>query len=313
MKTIKYLLLLILCANFIGGTIHISAQTGGDRVLTSGKKPLRQSEFQSMIDLYEWAFETKFTDDEREKFQTYTINEYRSDPIGSRATIDDVVKTLPRILASGDDVQAIIKTEVLKRFLANDGKSEGENPRMLVEIYRRGLNDKRNSIENGANDGEDAASGNRTNVRAATRGAGANELNGKWFRTTGSGSIDPTGKTRYKSGEDFIFEFFPDGTVFYTSKLDVLSIMQCAIKGEDKARGTYSISGDSLTINLGTMSSTKTNLCDRQENYNKTLEPSRLTVKFIVKKMESITRPDNPLLLCFGAAGDDPCYERVNR
>jgi hypothetical protein len=311
MKSIKYLLLLILCAGLIDGAANVSAQTGGDRALTTDKKPLRQSEVQYLIDLYEWTFETKFTDDERKKFQVYTINEYSNDPIGSRATIEDVVKTLPGILASDNDLQSAIRTEFLKKFLENVGKGAGENSRMLVEIYERGRNIRQNSGADNANRKEAAASGNRANTSANNRSGNTGSLSGKWFRSTGSGSRDYTGKTQYKSGEDFTFEFFPDGTVSYTSKLDILSIMQCTIKGENKASGTYTISGDSLTINLGAMSSVKTNSCDRKENYNKTLEPTSKTIKFEVRKMESITRPDNPTMLCFEGASDNDCYERV--
>lgn len=135
---------------------------------------------------------------------------------------------------------------------------------------------------------------------------------GKWYRGTGSGFVDYTGKTQYKAGESFYFEFFPDGTIEYKKEVDVLSIIQCKIKGTDKARGKYSIGGGTLTINLGAMSSVQTNSCDSKENFNKTIEPSTTTVQFQIKKMESITRPDNPTIMCFNGK-DDACYERVNK
>ena len=131
---------------------------------------------------------------------------------------------------------------------------------------------------------------------------------GKWYRTTGSSSIDWTGKTKLKAGEDFTFEFFPDGSVEYIRKKEVLSIMQCRIAASDNARGKFSVSGNTLTINLGAMKSVQTNSCDAKENYNKTLGNSTITVHFKIKEMEDITRPDKPTIMCFD--GNEVCYER---
>jgi hypothetical protein len=137
-------------------------------------------------------------------------------------------------------------------------------------------------------------------------------LAGRWFRTVGGGSVDWTGKTQYKAGENFYFEFFPDGTVEYTREKDVLSIMQCRITEKQKARGRYAVSGRTLKIDLGAMSSVGSDSCDAKGNFNKTLEPSNLTVEFEIKKMESLTRPDKPTIMCFNGS-DDVCYEKVNK
>lgn len=137
-------------------------------------------------------------------------------------------------------------------------------------------------------------------------------LSGRWFRTVGGGSVDWTGKTQYKAGENFYFEFFPDGTVEYTREKDVLSIMQCRITEKQKARGRYAVSGKKLQIDLGAMSSVGSNSCDANGNFSKTLDPSNLTVEFEIKKMESLARPDNPTIMCFNGS-DDICYEKVNK
>ncbi|HEX8287505.1 MAG TPA: hypothetical protein VF556_05915 [Pyrinomonadaceae bacterium] len=303
--------MLVLCAGLVNAAINVSAQNARDRVLVTGKKSLKQSEVENLIKFYEWAFETEFTADERDRFQSYTISEFRSDPNASRATIDDIITTLPRILAAPVDVQTGTRKSFLAVFLTEARKNTDENSLMLLDIYEKAQSGNRRTSEEGASSGEVAANKNTTSAQMATRKGNAGGLNGKWFRTAGSGSRDYTGKTQYKSGEDFTFEFFPDGTMIYTSQLDVLSIMQCVIKGTNKASGTYTVSGDSLTINLGAMSSVKSNSCDSKENYNKTLEPTSKTIKFAVRKMESITRLDNPTILCFDGAGDDACYEQV--
>jgi hypothetical protein len=151
---------------------------------------------------------------------------------------------------------------------------------------------------------------NDTKIDLPITNNGKNDLSiyGRWFRTVGGSSIDYTGKTKLKAGEDFTFEFFADGSVEYTRKKEVLSIMQCHIKESQNARGKFSISGNILTINLGAMKSVGTNSCDAKGNFNKTLENSTMTVRFEIKQMEDITRPDKPTIMCFD--GSEVCYER---
>lgn len=156
---------------------------------------------------------------------------------------------------------------------------------------------------------EDTVSDTPVNTqKMSNQSSGGMSIYGKWFRTVGGSSIDWTGKTKLKGGEDFTFEFSPDGSVEYTRKKEVLSIMQCHIKESQNARGKFSISGNTLTINLGAMKSVGTNSCDAKGNFNKTLENSTMTVKFEIKQMEDITRPDKPTIMCFD--GNEVCYER---
>jgi hypothetical protein len=286
--------------------VNVRAQASGERALTQGKNPLRQAEIETMIEFYEWMFESEFTADERERFQEYTIKEFKANPTTGRQTVDEIVKTLPRLRELDSDAQTSIRKGFLNDFVPEMRKGTDENSQMLLEIYER-------ARENGQNVARNDRNANAKNAPRTGKSGNAGGIVGKWFRSTGSGHRDYTGKTQYKAGEDFTFEFFADGTVSYLSELDVLTITQCEIKGTNKARGTYTISGDTLTINLGAMNALKSSTCDKKENYNKTLEPSTITVKFNVKKMESITRPDEPMLLCFDNAGDNDCYEKVNR
>jgi hypothetical protein len=137
---------------------------------------------------------------------------------------------------------------------------------------------------------------------------GGGSIVGKWFRTTGGSTIDWTGKTTLKGGEDFTFEFFADGSVQYTRKKEILNIMQCRINSEDNARGRYTLNSSGLTIDLGAMRSVGTNSCNARENYNKTLGNSTMKVQMQIKQMDDITRPDKPYTMCFD--GNEVCYEK---
>jgi len=130
--------------------------------------------------------------------------------------------------------------------------------------------------------------------RSTNNSSTGGSIVGKWFRTTGGSAVDWTGKTTLKGGEDFTFEFFANGTVHYTRKKEILNVMQCRINSLDDASGRYTVTGSTLTINLGAMKSSGSNSCNAKENYNKTLGDSTMTAQIQIKQMDDITRPDKP-------------------
>lgn len=140
---------------------------------------------------------------------------------------------------------------------------------------------------------------------------GRGKLVGKWTRSVGAGrGDDGTGKTTYESGSNYTFEFFADGTMRFLIETKVLSIMQCRTTETTKLPGTYSVRGGELTMNLGAGTSVGTSSCERAGNYKKTLSASTLVKNFAVKNLESVFRPDAPLILCFDGADGDACYEK---
>ena len=155
---------------------------------------------------------------------------------------------------------------------------------------------------------------NPANSSPVLGGANSSNLVGKWLKSGGAGgSRDPSGKTLYNSGNDVIFEFYADGRMMFINDKNTLSITQCKITEIMKIPGTYSLSGDTLTMNLGAGTSTGTNSCNSKGNFKKSLNPDTLTKKVVVKRMESVFRPDAPLILCLDGQKDDECYEKVIR
>jgi hypothetical protein len=147
-------------------------------------------------------------------------------------------------------------------------------------------------------------------INSRNGSGGSANLVGKWWRGEGSGFIDYTGKTQYKSGQNYIFEFFPDGTVEYTYNKDVLSIVQCRTKEDSKARGKYTVSGNTLTMTLAAGNSTGSSSCEAKNNFKKTTPAEKITKTFTIKRMESLARPDNPWTLCFDGQEGDSCFEK---
>src|SRR5215207_11270675 len=103
---LKYIFLLVLCVGLIGGALNVSAQVNDKVLVSASGKALRQSDIDKMIEFYEWAFEREFSAAQRADYQRFTESEFRADPAQTRATVDDIVKTLPKIRAASEDVQA---------------------------------------------------------------------------------------------------------------------------------------------------------------------------------------------------------------
>lgn len=237
--------------------------------------------------------------------------DFRADAAKARENTDTVLETFGEIKKATAEVRRETRMRYLQDLLPQLKAKEASeaDSRFLLEVYRasHGGRDEFTDM--------DGALGDTFDKRANKISSSANSGNlvGKWFRSTGSGSItDGTGKTKYGSGTTYFFEFFADGTIEYKVESKTLSIMQCRIVSIQNARGKYSISGNSLTMNLGAMTDSGTNSCDTKENYKKTLEPSTITVKFQVKKMDSVLRPDDPTVLCFDNGDGEACFEQTN-
>lgn len=151
----KSFVLLILCFALTNGFYSISAQSR-NQVLVTGKQSLKQSDINSLIEFYEWAFIAQFTNEQRDKFREYTVAEFRNDPSGSRATINDIINSFPNICAASEDVQQETREKFLEVFLREARRNSDDNSKMLIGIYESAHNDgaasQSNMAENQTND-----------------------------------------------------------------------------------------------------------------------------------------------------------------
>lgn len=302
MNKLKYIFLIILCIGLIGNSKNIFAQNTSDQILVSGKKMLKQSDVDTLIEFYEWAFETKFTNSQRSKFQSIITASFRKNPAKEREAIDQIANTYAQISVASEDVQQkgreIFNNEYIEdlRQTPND-----EDSIFMLEIYENSRKNENPKVAVNNSKSNSNKSGNANNKKIV----------GKWKHSGGSGgSRDYTGKTLYNNGDDVIFEFFADGTMTFLNEKNTLSITQCRISETTKIPGTYTISGNQLTLNLGSGTSVGTSSCDKKGNFKKSLAPSTLTKQFSVKNLESVFRPDAPLILVFDG-NEEVYYERV--
>lgn len=287
MNRTKYLFLMIVCAGLIGGAVlNGAAQT--NRVLVSGKQTLKQSDVNDLIDFYQWVFETEFSDDERNRFQKYTVNEFRNDPNSSRATIDDIVNTFPQLIAADSAVQREARQRFLAAFLPEARKNSDENSRMLVGIYEAAHGGKSSNYASRNSDEDSKVADNNSNDAndENTGGGDVSDLTGKWvWARTGSTTWTGSGVYAGGNGSRFTYEFAPNGRVQYTG---IMNVMQggCSQQVFQSIEGRASLSGDTLTINWSPEKFTRDFSCDRANNYTKT-RPARTEVDKVRFKTDS--------------------------
>lgn len=296
---IKYLLFILLAVIGIG-SIHVAAQTGARAT---------KADINGMIEFYEWAFETDFTAAESREYAGLLNQGFRDDAAAERSEIDSVLAMFAKIKQAGAEDRREARRKFLNNLLPSLRKTEASNPqaRFLLEVFRR------------ARDGKDVltaldpASGDPFDGRALGKAAnpdGSPNVVGKWTRGTGSGYVSPGGKSQHRVSDEYTFEFSPDGTIEYVFESDLLNLMQCRTTETIRQRGEYSISGETLTINLAAGTSIGTNSCNKSGNSKKSVPAATIEKTFSVQRMDSPYRPSRPLILCFDGQTGENCFEK---
>lgn len=154
--------------------------------------------------------------------------------------------------------------------------------------------------------GEDESDATEDSSKSSAnlRGTLAPELVGTWQRSEGSGHIDYTGKTQYKSGVYFTYELAANGAVKYSMEADTLSILQCKIAETKTAFGTASSDAVTLTINLNKTAHTKSNSCEAAEDIDEMLPAETVELKYELKTEYGETR------LCLTGENGEACYQK---
>lgn len=272
---------MILCAAIFGETtLNISAQSNGKVLISAKGQTLKQSDVDTLIKFYEWAFQAEFSSAQRRDFEDHTEQEFRTNPTESRATIDDIVKTLPQILAASEDVQAETRKNFLDIFLPEARKNSDANSQMLLSIYETANGSLPNDVaENERTEKtEEDTYGSYESVKKFPVG-NFSSIVGKWV-SGNSGSIvtTPTGAILGGNGSRHTYQFSANGTVEYTGIMNSMT-GGCRMQIFKSAKGKATLSGDTLTINWSPASFSRDDSCSPSKNYKKTLPAETETMK----------------------------------
>jgi hypothetical protein len=303
---IKYFVL-ILCLCITGGIYSVSAQsTDNNKILVEGKKPLKQSDVDGLIEFYEWAFETKFTDAQREKFQTLTINDYRKDSATNRKSTDDLLGVYAKIKAADEDRRQRTRENFVPGFVDELRRtSNEEGSKLLLSVYEAAHGEK-SSTQNDSAAVADISSNNSNETRIQ-KDANLKDLLGKWANgRTGSTIRDMYGKTIAGNASRFTYEFFPDGTVQYTGIMHTSSLAGCRLEAFTTKKGKVSTSGNTMTIAFAPASFSRDDTCTPAQNYKKTLPAETVTLQWQIKH-----EPYGRTLFCTTEKGEESCFDRA--
>lgn len=264
MNNIKYLFLLILCVGIIGGITHVAAQNGGDVLAAAEGKSLRQSEVDKVIEFYEWAFETKFTGEQRSEFSSIQTENFRKDAAGEKKGISDILNTFAAVRAKNDNDQNKLRQAFNADFVEQlRGGRDGES-KLLLSIY------------------DSAQTASESETSASDGGGDISSIAGKWvWSRTGSSTISTIGTYMGSNGSRFTYQFSPNGAVEFTGFMNVM-MGGCSQQVFQLRKGQATLSGSTLTIRWQPEKFTRDFSCDTANNYTKTMpaKTEKLQIKF---------------------------------
>ena len=279
----------MLCALTFGALMGSAVgQTGGD-VLVPGNPPLKQSDVGDLIKFYEWVFEAKFTNEQREEFTANTAEEYRKDAKGTRGSIDQISSSLPQIFGKTAAEQGRLRDALSGDLVAQARTGSDANSRLLTAVYEAA----HRVVREGASD--EGAGASVGNVAA---------LAGKWVSgSSGSSTYTTGGSLLGSNGSRFTYQFLPNGSVEYTGIMNVMS-GGCTMQVFKSSKGSASLAGDTLTINWSPANFSRADSCSPSQDYKKVLPAETQTFK--VKFKEAYGQKE----LCLTEKGET-CFRPV--
>lgn len=275
-----------------------------DKPSVTENKLYKQQDVDGLVKFHEWASETRFSAERRRKFEFFVERDFRKDAAKARRDTDDLIATYEKIRAEKKDVQELTRVLIVAAYVEDFRKKPDDAySQFMLAIYEKRSDDSPNVSTDKSDEPDDVSIEKISQSSSST----PSELIGKWQRSEGSGFIDYTGKTQYKSGTYYNYEFSPDGAVEYSMDSDVLSITQCKIAETKRAIGTASIGGDTMTLRLGTTAHTKSNSCETSENIDETLPAETVSLDWRLKTEYEATQ------LCINEKDGEKCYDRIEK
>ncbi len=305
MNIIKYLLMVVLTVGAIGSALNVAAQSAVGILVTAGGKTLRQTDVDKVVKFYEWAFGAEFTAEQRERFQTMKVEEFRNDPANSKKGNDDMINLFSQIKTKSRSEQQELRRKFNASFVPDLRKGiDDEQAQLLVSIY-----DAANADENAAVNENVNGSGNGSYTMADADAIGdLSGVVGKWFwQNSGSGTWNSaTGAYLGGSGTRTTYEFASNGAVTYTGIMNVM-MGGCSQQTFLKQTGRASISGNQMTIKWAPGTSTRDFSCDKGGNYTK--QAPAVTENFPISFKTNST---GQRLFCMNAGSSkETCFNRA--
>lgn len=280
------------CAAVVMAQPSVSAKGQTEKVLVAGNPSLKQSDVDELIAFFEWLFETRFTDQQRTKFQALAIKEWKS---GEQA-----VKGMTEIIENNRKFQMMdtgrrekIRQTLTPEITASFKNEPSEVNTLLLEVYQ-------NAEKNSAPDNKPGNSGNSGgNVSLA-------DLAGTWSTSSVSGDRYKnlaTGELSDAGGNIIEYIISPNGKIKYTGYMST-TLYACTTKLFVTKTGKISISGSNITFDYTSGERDYNSSCNSSLNGVKAIPPTKKTYPF------TIERDEYGLKLCTLEEGNQFCIRK---
>jgi hypothetical protein len=204
------------------------AAAAGDaapRVIADGNPPLTSEMAAKSARFFEWLLDVRFTRNQQQEYEALLAREWSSE--ANRKSTLSLLQTVDRLDSVSEQKRREVRANLLESMLDNLRKTNDEDSRWLLAIYRSA----------------------HPEVSPAAN-FDARRLVGKWrdtksaavqYRSSTTGALAPT------NGNSFFYQFFPDGTYEYNGLMQV-STYGCSTQLYANDSGKYHVEGNHLIL-----------------------------------------------------------------
>ena len=264
----KYLSLALLSLLLLLPSGSAAAQS---QVLAGGEPPLTAATVDDVADFFGWLFESRFTPAQRRELERVLVATWRANDRKEIEAAGQFGELNAKLKTVSEEKSAELRAAVLPDVLKGARAEATDFSRLLLDVYESRAASRA---------GDDAG----TRTEGAASGGDAGALVGSW-RTSELGMISyqnsVTGASRPGRGTTMQYKFLPGGRFEYNGYMET-TMYNCTTTLFNPAAGTYSVSGDRLTITPRTSKWQQTNNC--ASSMNKTqpgkLDPETYTFRF---------------------------------
>lgn len=279
------------------------AQTGNsDKILVTGEYSLKQSDIDTLTELYEWLLNTEFTSAQRKRFQTLAVKEAQTDPQKSKV-FTAMLSYYKTIKAVDEEKRDQLRQQILPSLVSGLENKKTELNTFLFGIYQ---NAQDKTADKNAQ-ADDSQIGEPKNTGGAVKVA---DLAGIWSTSSVSGiryKSLVTGELSDPSGSIIEYQISPNGNIKHVGYLSS-TVYTCTTKLFISRTGRITINGSNITFDFAP-GKRMYQTCSASASRNDTLPAEKKTYPFRLERdeygiLQLCTVEENGKNFCIRKKGD---------
>lgn len=142
---------LVLGAALVIGIFYFAAQADETKVenknaapkIEAASKPYKQSDIDGLIKFHEWAAETKFTSEERQKFESFVGKDFQNNAEKARKDTDGLIDAYAQIQKTDKNTQELTRQLLVPATIEDLRKKTDDFSKFLLQIYEKKSSNQR--------------------------------------------------------------------------------------------------------------------------------------------------------------------------